>query len=903
MLSGHELTNLCWRLGLSDKAKAIVESIRSSPPTRRVRGAAGNVIVRYPSRKMGVTIQAESHRNELAGIYEKEHDPDTLEFYDQPPAIKLTYRAKNGQQVGILHTPDYFVIRTDSLGWEEWKTEEELRQLMEKMPNRYVRGDDGRWYCSPGERYAEQFGFFYRVRSSAEIDWIFQRNLLFLEDYLRAERVAVDEQEAEAILTLVTNMPGICLNALLRRIEGWSSDSIYAMIASDQIYVDLHATPLAEPERVRIFRDEETARAYSAMGEACCHSTAGAARSVALAVGASITWDGRRWTIVNPGLTTTALLAEDGTIVELANGTIEVLIGQGKVVGAAELVQAGFSDEARERLLRASPDDFREANRRYAAIASHLSGGKTPGTTPTRTVRQWLMTWRQAERTHNCGYVGLLPQTSLRGNRNRKLTEAVLLLLDEFIAKDYETLKQKGKLEVYAALVRACEEQAITTPSYKTFARAVRGRPQREQIEKRQGKRSSYQSSAFFWELTLTTPRHGDRPFEIGHIDHTQLDVELICSRTGRNLGRPWATFLIDAFSRRLLAIYLTFDPPSYRSCMMVLRECVRRHQRLPQIVVVDGGGEFGSVYFETLLARYECTKKTWPAAQPRFGSVCERLFGTTNTRFVHNLVGNTQILRNVRQVTRAVDPKEHARWTLDRLYVCLCEWAYEVYDTIEHPALGTSPREAFVAGLGQGGQRPYRLIPYDDDFRMLTLPTTRKGTAMLQPRLGVKINHIFYWSEAFVNPEVERTQMPVRYDPFDAGLAYTFVKGHWVRCISEHHARFVGRSEREIRLASAELRRQNQRHAQQFTVTARKLADFLASLEAEEVLLDQRLRDSAAKDVFAIIVGGRGGDSGQPPLFTASTTGDESKSQAPGQRADADQSSAEGALIMYEDY
>jgi len=58
MLSGHELTNLCWRLGLSDEAKAIVESIRSSPPTRRVRGAAGNVIVRYPSWKMGVTIQA-----------------------------------------------------------------------------------------------------------------------------------------------------------------------------------------------------------------------------------------------------------------------------------------------------------------------------------------------------------------------------------------------------------------------------------------------------------------------------------------------------------------------------------------------------------------------------------------------------------------------------------------------------------------------------------------------------------------------------------------------------------------------------------------------------------------------------------------------------------------------------
>ncbi len=65
-------------------------------------------------------------------------------------------------------------------------------------------------------------------------------------------------------------------------------------------------------------------------------------------------------------------------------------------------------------------------------------------------------------------------------------------------------------------------------------------------------------------------------------------------------------TILTDAFSRRGLSLYLTFDAPSYRSCMMILRDCVRRHGRLPQILVIDGGPEFQSTYFETLLARYE---------------------------------------------------------------------------------------------------------------------------------------------------------------------------------------------------------------------------------------------------------------------------------------------------------
>ena len=136
---------------------------------------------------MGIIIQAESHRNELAGIYEKEYDPGTLEYYDQPSRIKLVYEAKNGRRVGIWHTPDYFVIRSDSIGWEEWKTEAELFRLADQMPHRYVR-EENVWRCPPGEEYAAQFGFFYRVRSSAEIEWGLQRNLLFLEDYLHAEQ-------------------------------------------------------------------------------------------------------------------------------------------------------------------------------------------------------------------------------------------------------------------------------------------------------------------------------------------------------------------------------------------------------------------------------------------------------------------------------------------------------------------------------------------------------------------------------------------------------------------------------------------------------------------------------------------------------------------------------------------
>lgn len=890
MLNATELIQLYQHLGLSQQARKIIEEIRSSPPARRVCSAAGNVSVRYPSRKMGIIIQAESHRNELAGVYEKEYDSETLEYYDQPSRIKLVYKAKNERRVGIWHTPDYFVIRSDSIGWEEWKTEAELPRLAEQMPHRYIR-EENVWHCQPGEEHAAQFGFFYRVRSSAEIDWGLQRNLLFLEDYLHADKEDLDEKSVYSVKSLVAEHPGITLQELLV-IGKVSSDVVFSMIAKGQIYVDLRSISLSESQRVQIFRDHETAQGYATIA---ISSYEASHRFLTIALGTSVVWDGRSWTIVNLGATQTVLLAMDGTLINLPQTTFEGLIKSGQLTNSENSKSKETHPVIRELLAKASPTDFEEANRRYALIASKVGANLTTDESiPARTIRDWLGKWQKAESQYGCGYVGLLSHHQEKGNRQQKIPNNVSNLIEIFISEDYETLKQKSKVAVYGSLLKKCEEQGIIAPSYKTFILAIQARPHVEQVKKRQGKRAAYQHEAFYQELTLTTPRHGDRPFEIGHIDHTLLDIELVCSHTGRNLGRPWATFLSDAFSRRLLAVTLTFDPPSYRACMMVLRECVQRHGRFPQIIVVDGGREFESVYFETLLARYECSKKTRPAAQPRFGSICERLFGTTNTRFIYNLLGNTQITRNVRQVTKSVSPQEQACWTLGQFHTRLCEWAYEIYDTIEHPALSQTPREAYAMGMEQGGQRPQRLIPYDETFRMLTLPTTRKGMAKIMPHLGIKINSLCYWSDALLAAEMEKTQVPVRYDPFDAGVAYAFIKGRWVQCLSEHYAIFSGRSEREIQLATIELRKRNQLHGQQFTITARKLADFLTSLEAEELLLEQRLKDIEAREMLA-----------QPIPATPTSLGEERSIRSREIKACSEQKSltTEENLASYEDF
>ena len=105
-----------------------------------------------------------------------------------------------------------------------------------------------------------------------------------------------------------------------------------------------------------------------------------------------------------------------------------------------------------------------------------------------------------------------------------------------------------------------------------------------------------------------------------------------------------------------------------------------------------------------------------------------------------------------------------------------------------------------------------------------------------MSPGRGIIINHIDYWAEAFRDPTIEGHEIAVRYDPFDIGIAYAFVKNRWMECCSEHHLVLKDRSEKEVMLASKEVRRRRQLHSQErFTLTARKLADFLGSAEAEK--------------------------------------------------------------------
>ncbi len=904
MLDDQQLQDWFRENAFSEKAQIVIRQVRSSDPARRVAGRRGNVTGFFPSRKMGHTIQYESLTNELSAIYLMEYYEDNLwEYWDQPPSFTLRYKTKAGANHGHIHTPDFFVLRRDSAGWEEWKLEEELLALAEKMPARYVCGADGKWNCPPGQEYAGQFGLYYRIRSSAEINWALQRNLRFLEDYLRSPdpRLLISGQAKQSVRGIVAAQPGITLDELFSK-TGATKDEIYLLIVTLDLYIDLEETSLLETDRVRVFLDRDTAFAYSQIVELHLPSPADGTSSFDCVEGMELSWDSRRFSIINLGQSKVSLFDSQNGCREIPHRVFEELVKCGSVQILNPAPRQSEREKVADLIRQAGPDALKEAVRRHHLIAPYLNGcPPAESRLPRRTRQRWIQQYRLAQATHGAGFLGLLPGP--RGNTQPKLSEASRNLLSKFIEESYETLKQKGKFVVYGEYLLECKRLEVQAVSYKTFAAEINRRPKYEQTLKRQGPRAAYAHEPFYYELNPTVPRHGDRPFEIAHIDHTELDIELICLDPRRNLGRPWTTFLTDAFSRRLLAVLLIYDPPSYRSNMMVLRECVRRHQRFPQTIVVDGGKDFHSLYFDALLAAQECVKRSRPGGKSRFGSVIERLFGVSNQQFVHNLQGNTQITKNVRQVTKAIAPESQAIWTLPLLYERLCEWAYEIYDTSLHGKLDQSPRAAYESGMLAAGDRSHRMILYDESFRLLTLPTTHKGTAKVIPNKGVKINRRYYWANVFRNADVQNTNVPVRYDPYNAAQAYAFVKGSWTLCHSEHYHAFQGRTERELMLASSELRKRQSRGASAFQASARRLASFLTSVEAQETLLMQRLRDSEAKKIIALIEGGRDLSRGSSGAEACGAAPPSSKSEESSLTIDSPQSPSLDEPEIYSEY
>lgn len=844
MLSETELEQLFDKFKIPEKGRNRIRWIRENAPVRRVNGGDISQSIRYCGRTMNFVIEAEAISTEFATIVTFDHQDEILEFYHQPCRLNISWKKTNGRRSATKITPDLFCISRNGFFFVECKTDRHLFELNEKDPARFTIGNDGKWHSPPAEISAQEFGCYFVIRASSENNWTLVENLEFLKDYY-IHPFESDENESKKLRELFANNPWSSIHELVGNID---ADTVYNSIVTKEFFFDLNSSRLTKTEEAYLFRDEISAHAYKIYLESLSKSP-NLPAGIEVRPGCVFFWDGRSWEIVNVGDLGVAARCMDSQDPILTNLTYQEL---GLLAKAGQIISVGQADyeDSYDLLKRCSPKDIQIALYRYEILFGVPGEGNPLVTSCPRTKYYWKANWKKAEIKYGYGFVGLVSNLDkTQGNHERKIEEGSIAIIEKLYPTHWVTAKQKSITHFFGAVNNELEKNGFETICKKTLSKEIKRIQTDEDVKKRLGRKRAYQLEIIqYWHIEFTTPAHGTHPFHIAHIDHSPFDVRLVNSKLESVVKTATLSLLIDASSRKILAWYFSFDKPSYCSCMMVLRDCVRRHGRLPQRIVSDGGPEFQSIYYEKLMASYQVDKNSRKKGKPRDGNVIERMFGLTREQFANALLGNTQAENHWRQISPEVNPIKLASWTLERLSVRLEEY-FEVYHGNYHSTLGCTPNKKFLEGMRVYGARRNVFISYDKNFIILTMPTTSKGEAKVTTR-GVKVNYIFYTSVALNNYSLVGSNLPVRYDPWDAGHVYVYCNNEWIECFSEFHRVFAGLSVKLLAIASKCLRLQYKLAGKEYEITAQRIAEFLSSVEGEEKIAMQAMHDAEVQGV-----------------------------------------------------
>lgn len=807
-------------------------------PSRNTASGPRHMSGKFPSRKVGVSIGFESLTLESSAARRMEHDDKVWLYLDQAPKIKLTYRI-GGRRRGYYTTPDFVAAREDGVVLVECKRLEVVQKAATANPELYVLRD-GRWTCPPAEQAAQSDGMRFELWTESDFTYSGVSNANFLDDYLRSDADIPGYEAARALIQqLLAVRKRSTITELLSqlRLQGVVADHVHLAIARGDIAVDLEAVPVSLHDVCTVFSDRTTMAAYTACEQTKAHDRP-EAPVVCLQPGRQVLWGGVPWTILNVG-EKDACLHSPQAHQSVPLGVLKELIRDGAITSHGAPAPDERELGASNSLLAASEEDLLEAHRRLACIEPYVNGtALQPGN---RSIRRYVASYRRAQQQLGNGFVGLIPQTSKSGNRkSRLMTEVVKLVMDE-INQSFLNATRINALRLHGFIGDRCALATLPTPSYAWLCKLLNRLPPELVARARSGDKVAYGLESRIEPTDLADAIEPVRPFERAHIDHTVLDLESIEDQAWIGLGRIWITIMIDHYSRRVLGLHLTYAAPSYASVMGVMRDCVRRYGRLPDSIVIDGGKEFRSVWFETTCAWFHVTIVRRPPAKARYGAQIERFFGTLNTTLIYSLAGNTQNTKNVRQLTAEFAPSRHAAWTFSALQDLLDDYVFETYETLQHRELAMQPRQRFAMGLATAGHRPQRFIADDLTFRILTCPSTRKGTAKVMLD-GVKINYLYYNAPALQRYIGKSVQ--VRYDSEDMAIAYAHLGGMWVRLRARHHAHLRFMTERYIKLLTDEWRKRRSA-TEKARLNDSALIKFLLEVQETETLLKQRKQEA----------------------------------------------------------
>jgi putative transposase len=251
--------------------------------------------------------------------------------------------------------------------------------------------------------------------------------------------------------------------------------------------------------------------------------------------------------------------------------------------------------------------------------------------------------------------------------------------------------------------------QRLVVPSEMTFRRYVDSLDPYEVDKGRLGKHAANQL-----HRTAIGKLIVRKILDRWEIDHTPLDILVVDDETGKHIGRPFLTIVLDRHSRMVMSYLIHFSAPNTESVLRVIERAIRpkadwlsrfsavlnewRAHGLPSRIVPDNAAEF---HAGDLVSAFNelGIEIMYPASRaPQKKGAVERFFRTLNDGLIHRLPGTT--FSNTRE--RGNYPAEALSCiTLVELETKLVKWIVDVYHQRPHRGLPSqlSPAQAWLAG------------------------------------------------------------------------------------------------------------------------------------------------------------------------------------------------------------
>lgn len=339
-----------------------------------------------------------------------------------------------------------------------------------------------------------------------------------------------------------------------------------------------------------------------------------------------------------------------------------------------------------------------ERQKRYA-----LSIGPDTPLMSDRHIKRLIVRWK----FNNKSIEALIPRISARGNRKRRLTDDQARLID---AKIEDVYLQENRPSI-SALHRVINESIVAEPQYQHLDFISRST-----VEREVKKISSYErcKRRHGWFEAQRRYPHGSPVQRARYlmqrveIDHTPIDLEVLCPDTGENIGRVWLTTVFETKSKMVTGYYLAAHAPTSRSVIMAVISSILSKDSIlnsnPDLIghvwpcmglmaeiSMDNGADLLAKATQHSLASLDVMVHLNPKARPNYKGGVERVQRTANEQVTEHLPGRT--FSNYIE-KGDYNAKKNAVMTLNHLRRVFEVWLITIYHMTVHSTIKATPLE-----------------------------------------------------------------------------------------------------------------------------------------------------------------------------------------------------------------